>query len=404
MNRQRLRLRRTLGLVTILLLVEFLDEFIYGINEAAWPQIRTELALTYAQIGLLQTVPAWIASFLEPVIGILGDVWRRRILILLGAVGFGTAVLLTALAHSFWPLMFATVLFYPSSGALVNLSQAALMDGEPQRHEQNMARWTFAGSAGVVIGAFTLSGALALGLSWRSPLLLGFVLTVAVGLILTRFNIQNAVEQTDPEAREEINFFTGLWGALRALRRGSVLRWLVLLEFSDLMMDTLHGFLALYFVDVVFVSPEEAAAAVAVWTGIGLIGDFLLIPLLERVRGLDYLRVSAAIELMLFPAFLLVPGLIPKMVILALLGFFNAGWFSILQGQLYTAMPGQSGSVMTVGSVTGFVGSFIPLIIGAAAEQFGLGIALWLCLLGPIALLVGLPRKAPETGQPVSGI
>lgn len=35
-----------------------------------------------------------------------------------------------------------------------------------------------------------------------------------------------------------------------ALRQKEVLRWLVLLEFSDLMLDVLLGFLALYFVDV----------------------------------------------------------------------------------------------------------------------------------------------------------
>ena len=36
------------------------------------------------------------------------------------------------------------------------------------------------------------------------------------------------------------------------------------------------------------------------WSGLGLRGDFLLIPLLEKVRGLDYLRVSVLLELLLF--------------------------------------------------------------------------------------------------------
>jgi len=45
------------------------------------------------------------------------------------------------------------------------------------------------------------------------------------------------------------------------------------------MLDILYGFLALYFVDVVRVSPAFAALGVAVWTGLGLLGDFLLIPL-----------------------------------------------------------------------------------------------------------------------------
>lgn len=183
---------------------------------------------------------------------------------------------------------------------------------------------------------------------------------------------------------------------MRTLRRPAVWRWLILLEFSNLILDVLYGFLALYFVDVVKVTPEEGALAVAVWTGIGLIGDFLLIPLLERMRGLDYLCISTVIELILFPAFLLTPGLFPKMVILAFLGIFNAGWYTILKGHLYSELPGQSASVMTIQSVSGIIGTFFPILIGAAAEQFGLDVAIWLCYLGPIALLIGLPRKTPD--------
>src|SRR5260221_2811325 len=115
------------------------------------------------------------------------------------------------------------------------------------------------------------------------------------------------------------------------MRRREVLRWLSVVEFYNLMLDILLGFLALYFVDVVGVTVQQASLAVAVWTGVGLLGDLLLIPLLERVRGLTYLRISAALEFFLFPALLLVPGFGLKLIILALLGFFNAGWYSILQ-------------------------------------------------------------------------
>jgi FSR family fosmidomycin resistance protein-like MFS transporter len=121
---------------------------------------------------------------------------------------------------------------------------------------------------------------------------------------------------------------------------------LTLLQFSDLMLDVLHGYLALYMVDVVGVEKAQAGLAVAAWTGVGLIGDFLIIPLLERVRGLSYLRISTAIELILFPAFLLVPGFTPKLVILSFIGLFNSGWYSILQGQLYSSLPGQSGTLL----------------------------------------------------------
>mgnify|MGYP002396993633 CR=1 FL=1 len=58
------------------------------------------------------------------------------------------------------------------------------------------------------------------------------------------------------------------------------------------MLDTFKSFLALYVVDVVGVSESRAALMIAVWVGVGLLGDLLLIPLLERVRGLTYLRFS----------------------------------------------------------------------------------------------------------------
>ncbi len=131
--------------------------------------------------------------------------------------------------------------------------------------------------------------------------------------------------------------------------------------------------------------------AVAVWTGVGLLGDFLLIPLLERVRGLRYLRISAVLELLLFPAFLLAPGFWPKLVALGLLGLFNSGWYAILQAGLYSAMPGQSGAALAVKNVSGLIGGLIPLGLGLVAQRFGLTPAMWLLLLGPLVLLGGCP-------------
>ena len=69
------------------------------------------------------------------------------------------------------------------------------------------------------------------------------------------------------EERAPSSIRRGIANALGQLRRASVLRWLVLLEFSDLMLDGLQGYLALYFVDVTRVSPASAAIGVATWTG-----------------------------------------------------------------------------------------------------------------------------------------
>jgi FSR family fosmidomycin resistance protein-like MFS transporter len=393
-----------------LLVIEFLDEFVFGAREAAWPLIRANLNLNYVQIGVLLSVPNLVSSIVEPFLGILGDVWKRRVLILGGGVFFALALLLTALSQSFLILLLSFILFYPASGAFVSLSQAALMDTDPARHEHNMARWTFAGSLGVVTGPLALGAATMLAMGWRG--LFGFfaafsaiILSAAWRFPFTTHQSEHDQESADTNRNPKSetpalragasvrNLQDGLINAFHALRRGEVLRWLTLLQFSDLMLDVLLGFLALYFVDVVGVTPAQAGLAVATWTGVGLLGDFLLIPLLERMRGLSYLRASAVIELVLFSAFLLVPSVPAKFILLGLLGFFNAGWYSILKAQLYSAMPGQSGTVMTVGNIFGLVGGLIPFELGWVAQRFNLSVTMWLLLLGPIALLVGLPRR-----------
>ena len=180
-----------------LLAIEFLDEFVFGAREAAWPLIRTDLGLSYAQVGLLLGLPSLISSLVEPFLGILGDIWRRRVLILGGGVVFALALLLTALSQDFPVLLISFIIFYPASGAFVSL-----------------------------------------------------------------------------------------------------------------------------------------------------------------------------------------------------LGFFNTGWYSILKAQLYSAMPGQSGTVMTVGNVFGLVGGLIPLGLGLVAERFDLVATMWLLLLGPLALLIGIPKRS----------
>jgi FSR family fosmidomycin resistance protein-like MFS transporter len=375
----------------ILLLIEFLDELIFGVTDAAWPLIRTDLHLNYIQIGLALSLPGIIGNIIEPFLGILGDVWKRRVLILGGGFFFALACFLTAVSYNFVILLISFIVFNPASGAFVSLSQATLMDSDPSRHEHNMARWTFAGSVGVVLGPLLLGGAAFIGFGWRGVF---FVLAgLAVLVMAGAWRLLPHPPVDHPMLPKLSSVWEGIRKAFSALERGAVVRWLVLLEFSDLMLDVLYGYLALYFVDVVGFTASKAALAVAVWTGFGLLGDFLLIPLLEKVRSLNYLRISVVAELVLFPAFLLVPNPWAKLVIAGLLGLFNSGWYAILQGNLYSSMPGQSGTVMALGNIVGFFGKFIPFGIGLAAEHFGLGPAMWLLLAGPLALIIGLPKK-----------
>jgi FSR family fosmidomycin resistance protein-like MFS transporter len=387
---------RALRRVTFTFLaIEFLDELVDGSLQAAWPLIRLDLGLSYTEIGLLLAVPKLVGNLVEPPLGLLGDTRHRRAIILTGGVGFVLSLALVASSHSFAFLLLAFVLFNPAAGAFVSLSQAALMDSAPARREQNMARWAFAGSLGIVAGSLALNVTVSVaGASWRAWFGLMSLVSVPVVLAARRFifDAPPAAAATAPQ-HDHVGMWRSALEALGALRRGEVRRWLVLLEFSDLMLDGFHGFLALYFVDVVGMDDAGAGLAIAVWTGVGLCGDFLLIPLLERVRGLSYLRWSACVMLCLFPAFLLAPDVSLKLVLLGLIGLTNAGWYSILKAQLYASMPERSGAVLALNNLTGLVGVCVPFALGLFAERFGLGRMMWLLLAAPLALLVAIPRK-----------
>jgi FSR family fosmidomycin resistance protein-like MFS transporter len=418
---RRVAAGRALSRVTFTLLaIEFLDELVDGSRQAAWPLIRRDLSLSYTDIGLLLAVPNFVGNLVEPPLALLGDTRHRRTIILTGGVCFALSLFLVARSSGFASLLLAFVLFYPASGAFVSLSQAALMDFAPARREQNMARWAFAGSLGILAGSFALNAAVAAGATWRAWF--GVLSAVSLSLVVAarRFAfpapaalvntiLEPAATPLEPAAMplepadtplecaaataERGGIRRGALDALRALRRSEVRRWLVLLELSDLMLDGFHGFLALYFVDVVGVGDREAGVAVAVWAGVGLGGDLLLIPLLERVRGLSYLRWSAGVMLILFPAFLLAPNLYVKLALLGLVGVANAGWYSILKAQLFAALPERSGAALALNNLSGLAGGLIPLALGLVAERFGLASMMWLLLAAPLAFLVAIPRK-----------
>jgi MFS transporter, FSR family, fosmidomycin resistance protein len=374
--------------VLTLLAVEFLDELVFGVREAAWPLIRDDLRLNYTQVGIVLSVPVVFGNLVEPALGILGDVWRRRALVLWGGVAFASGTLLVGLSPSFAALLVASCISNPASGAFVGLSQATLMDAGPERREQNMARWTLAGSLGNCVGPAAVGACAWAGLIWRWNFVCAGALMLAAVALVRRQSF-GGPEPAD-ERRTRAAFFEGVREALRALRRREVLRWLVLLRLGDFTYDVLRGFLALYFVDVVGAGEARAALALVVWTWVGLAGDFLLLPLLERVRGLSYLKVSTSLVALLFPAMLLAEGLAAKLLLLGLLGFANAGWYAILQAKLYEELPGRSGTAMTLGNVFGPLNGLVPLALGAFAQRYGLAAMMWLLTLGPVCLLAGL--------------
>jgi len=358
-------------------------------------------------------VPLLIGGFLELPLGVLaGQGRRRRLAILGGGILFVLTLLGVASARSFTVLMCAFVAFYPASGAFVSLTQAEIMDAWPERQAQVMARWDLAGSAGAVAGPLLLTAVLASGGGWRAGYLAlaGISAVVWLGAYLRRPPVAAAglaaTGGQEPEAGkagQQPEAAERPWTARArevgaALRDWGTLRWLLLIEVADLLVDVFTGFLALYLVDVAHLTPAVAALAIAIRLGAMLAGDAALVVILEKVGDLTVLRVSAVAAALLYPGFLLVPGVAPKLVVLAALSAATAPWYPVLQARLYGSLPGRSSVAVTLSSAAGLAGGLGPLAVGLAAGGLGLSWALAGLVVVPVAVLL-IPGRARARAQ-----
>src|SRR5690606_994311 len=176
-----------LRLAPLLLVVDFLDEAA-GVAFVGLPDIQGEFAVPWAAaVFAAFTVPGVLAWLVEPSLLLLADRHprRRRAFVVGGLLLMGASLVVAASAPG--PLTFgvATALAWVGNGLGVNLAQATLMDADPDRREQWMARWTLAGTLGDLAAPLLLAALAAGGLTWRAASAVVGVLTCAHALVLT---------------------------------------------------------------------------------------------------------------------------------------------------------------------------------------------------------------------------
>ena len=338
-------------------------------------------------------MPLLAGGALELPLGILaGQGRRRRLAVLGGGVVFILSLLAVAGARSFLVLLAAFTVFFPASGAFVALTQAELMDAWPGRRAQVMARWDLAGSAGAVAGPLLVTAVLAAGSGWRVAYLVLAALAAVTWLGTCWSGPRPGRAAADPggdpgptRARE----------VLAALRDWSTVRWVLATVVADLLVDVLTGFLALYLVDVAHLASPIAALAIAIRFGSGLAGDAALVAVLDRVADMTVLRASAVAAGLLYPGFLLAPGPVAKLVILAVLSAVTATWYPLLQARVYGSLPGRSPVAVTLNSAAGLAGGLGPLAVGLIAGAFGLSRALAVLVAVPAVVLAASARAIP---------
>jgi FSR family fosmidomycin resistance protein-like MFS transporter len=353
-----------------LLLVRFFDETVAYLPYAAVESIRADVHLTYAQAGFLLFLYPGIGLLTTP-FGVLVDRTNRRLLALLGGLGYGVGLCLFAAAGDFWMLFTAVCVMGILGDLLVQAAEVSLVEIAGDNVEPALARANLLASLGDLAGPLLLAAALWSGLGWRAAFWVAGAAMIAYGLVLASRPLPPP--RRDDEEQTALAMFLAVARDRRVIVAGLLVAVIVAFD------DTFIGFAMAYLITGQEMSPVVATVA----TGAGMAGGVAAAAWASRTGGRRVglracaLALTAGVFLLV-----LIPTAVTAALSMALVGAaVNLAWI-VLQARYMTLRPGQVGTTSAVAEAVSQIGVTTPLVTGLLADKVGLPPAMWLyCVL-----------------------
>nr|HRJ45068.1 hypothetical protein [Caldilineaceae bacterium] len=186
-----------------------------------------------------------------------------------------------------------------------------------------------------------------------------------------------------------------LWQTLRGnvrevLASPEARRWLIFLFFFEL-LETPFVLKTVWLAQEVGMSQALVGVYVAAQMGVGVVSLLVLDRWRTRAETGHVLRVVTGAVAVLFPLWLLVPGIASRFVLMIPLTFFFAMFWPISKARLLTAAPGRAGAVTAVSSLLGLIP--LPLLFGLLAQSIGLTAAMLAAFLPAVAVMGWVVQK-----------
>jgi predicted MFS family arabinose efflux permease len=384
------RMTRT-GLVRFSLYsLTFIDEIVSTIPVLALPLIRTEMALDYAQVGWLLGIGGLSAWLVEPSLYAASDHWPKRRILMLALLGMIAALALAGSSPTFAILLVAFLLMGATNGPLLGMGQSFLIDTNLGQSLRTMTRWTFMAALGDLAGPALIAAAFALGMGWRDLFWAGALIWLALLVVLAVQRLPAAMiaaENDEPFSWRLVRDDLAL-----ALRTPQLIQWLLLLLLPSFLDEMFLAFAGLFLQERLAMTPT----AISVALGVHVVGGLMGLVLLERIGQrfppqwlLGWLALLVLAGLLLL---VLSPTPLLAMVALWITGVGVSGWYPIASAEAFRALPGRSGTVRALSSLTTPIEVIVPLLIGLAAERWGIQVGVALLMLAPLAVLLLRPR------------
>lgn len=367
-----------------LVLVRFADEWVSFFPSGALEPIRADLALSYAQIGLVvAAIPA--GGLIGNGFSVAADYVDRRLLASGGALVVGLAALGFAFGQTFILLLTAAFAWGLAGTAFVAGCEVSLVQLFRDDLAAVLGRANAFGAIGDLLGPLTLAAVVGIGLGWRSAFGFGgaFMLLYAVVLATREF----PRTRPEPVAPSETLAPSVVAEIIAVARDRTIVRLALIDGLFGLLDEPFQGFTIAYLERVRDLAPALATLVVAGWVVAGMIGFWVVPRFTARFAPRALLfgfgaAIAAAVILLVFGPFVPLQALGA-----AAFGFSGAVFYAILQATYLGARPERAGTVNAVVSTIGLFDIAFPTLVGAVIDTRGLEAGLGLYAAVPLLIL-----------------
>ena len=204
-------------LLTGLNLLNYIDRYILP---GAQPLIQAEFHSTDEQMGALTTALFITYMLTAPLTGWLGDRFRRKPLIVAGAVLWSLATLVTFWVHDYWSLYFRHALVGVGEATFGIYAPAVLSDFFPARDRNRILSFFYlAIPVGAALG-YVVGGQLGSRYGWRTPFFVGAIPGLLIAGLYAIFATEPERGGSDAEPKPAVKPTAGemvahFWGLFR---------------------------------------------------------------------------------------------------------------------------------------------------------------------------------------------
>jgi len=400
-----------LVLLTGLNLLNYIDRYILP---GAQPLIQAEFKVSDERMGALTTALFVTYMLTAPFTGWLGDRFRRKPLIVAGAVLWSLATLVTYWVHDYWSLYFRHALVGVGEASFGIFAPAVISDFYPARERNRiLSIFYLAIPVGAALG-YLVGGQLGERFGWRMPFFVGaipgLVIAGLYGLMATE-PVRGGSEAQEVKARPVAGeLFTNFLGLFRNPGYLCATLGMAMLVFTMGGISTWMPTFLNRFAGMGVGKAGTILGAITVVDGLAgtAIGGWVAQRWLRRDHRALYLLSAWSVILTLPLAGLVFFGpakwSIPALFAAEFFLFLNTGPLNAAICNSVSAAVRSSAIALELFLIHMLGDTFSPTIIGRIADvsslRMGLGLTLVTLILSGVLLFAGA-RFAPRLGQEI---